>query len=195
MRVGPNAQYWPPKKRTHAFDGDEPSVRHAFSRVPHAQLAVVKILAMWACCLWVRMAWSIQTPSSNFAVSSKFFRCLCFHFSEMCFRSCHLKLPAGSCGRGQGAAHNLLDCMAPLWVGEGFDSPSFPYALAGNISLQVYGDRPIPLREVLWQGMVHADRRIPWFRGPPQNLDHGSLLRFSLSSYNNFCLCLSLHAI
>ena len=22
MRVGPNAQFWPPKKRTHAFDGE-----------------------------------------------------------------------------------------------------------------------------------------------------------------------------
>ena len=29
MRVGPNAQYWPPTKRTHAFDGDKPSERDA----------------------------------------------------------------------------------------------------------------------------------------------------------------------
>ena len=30
MRVGPNAQYWPPKKRTHAFDGAQSSVSASF---------------------------------------------------------------------------------------------------------------------------------------------------------------------
>ena len=43
MRVGPNAQFWPPKKRTHAFDGEAWGSGWTFLELKMSMTSVVVI--------------------------------------------------------------------------------------------------------------------------------------------------------